>query len=257
MSRQSNTYTIVFSLIMAIIVGGSLSGISVALKDKQKESIELDKRKSILMSVMTIESGDDVLALYDSRIESYVVDNTGATIDGAVAEDINVEKQYKNYSEAERQYPVFVFKNEAGDAEAYIFPIFGAGLWDAIWGFVALETDLNTIKGISLDHRGETPGLGARITSPEVQERYAGQKIYSEAGELVSVAMLKGEGNGPDKLSVHLIDGMSGATITGRGVNDMLLAYLEFYEPFMQSIAAGGATAEVIEEVVEVETVTE
>ena len=77
--------------------------------------------------------------------------------------------------------------------EAYIFPIYGQGLWDWIAGFLALSDDLNTIRGVSFSHKQETPGLGARITDAEVQQRYVGKKIYDQSGKLVSVEMVKGE----------------------------------------------------------------
>ena len=108
-----------------------------------------------------------------------------------------------------------------------------AGLWDWISGYIALESDLNTVKGIAFDHKQETPGLGARITTSEVQERYKGKEIF-DGSELVSVSMVKGEGN--PGLSSHQVDGMSGATITGKGVNQMLEHYLECYTSYFEKI---------------------
>ena len=126
--------------------------------------------------------------------------------------------------------------------EAYILPLYGNGLWDKIWGFVAVESDLNTIKGVSFAHRGETPGLGARIADSDIQSRFAGKKIYDSSGELVSVDMAKGEhGGGQSSIDYyandpHTVDGMSGATITAKGVNQMLANYLEYYQGYFNKI---------------------
>jgi Na+-transporting NADH:ubiquinone oxidoreductase subunit C len=126
--------------------------------------------------------------------------------------------------------------------------MFGAGLWDWISGFVALESDLNTVKGVAFDHKSETPGLGARITEEGVKARYVGKKIFDADGSLQSVAMIKGEKGEP--LDDHHIDGMSGATLTGKGVNAMLSDYFGYYSKFIEKTksASAQATAESVAE---------
>ena len=135
----------------------------------------------------------------------------------------------------ERSLPVFKYMNETDPekVEAYILPLYGNGLWNRIYGFVALENDLNTIKGISFGHIGETPGLGARIGSQEIQSRYKDKKIY-DGNEIVSVTMVKGETKDPSMYGPHEVDGMSGSTLTANGVNAMLKGYLECYEGFIE-----------------------
>ncbi len=224
-------------------MGGLLSVASVGLGPRQKIQVELDTKKSILGAVMEIQKTDDVLAIYDQKIESLVVDINGNEVEtdesGApvVAENVSIEKNYKLPPE-ERLYPVFLFKGDNGEVEAYILPIYGNGLWDVIWGYVALDKDLNTIKGAVFDHKGETPGLGARIAEDEVQSRFVGREVYSNDGELVSVSMLKGEGNPPEALDEHHVDGLAGATITARGLNNMLLNYLEYYQSYLSKISS-------------------
>ncbi|MEM7108042.1 MAG: NADH:ubiquinone reductase (Na(+)-transporting) subunit C [Bacteroidota bacterium] len=244
--QQSNTYIIVFTAVMTIIVGGLLSLTSQGLAPAQKKSIELDTKTQILSSVMDRErlskmKPDEILNIYNTRIASLVVDIDGQEIEknekgeNMVAEEVSILKNYKK-DPSERMYPVFKFMNETetDKVDAYILPLYGAGLWNAIWGYVALESDLNTIVGASFDHTGETPGLGARIGNAEIQNRYVGKKVRDESGTIVSVNMVKGEGN--SNLSEHQVDGMSGATITGRGLNDMLEAYLNYYESYFKSI---------------------
>ncbi|MEO9872130.1 NADH:ubiquinone reductase (Na(+)-transporting) subunit C [Ekhidna sp.] len=238
--RQSNLYVILFSIGLTVVFGGALSLTSVGLKPLQDKQVELDTKKKILGAVMdisTIEDPNEILRIYDKRVKSVVVDINGKEVttdqkgNPVVAEKVNIQKNYK-YDPQERMYPVFTFLDESGEIEAYIFPTFGAGLWDWISGYVAFGQDLNTVKGVAFDHKGETPGLGARITEPTVQQRYVGKKIYNDQGELVSVSMVKGEGNA--NLSQHQVDGMSGATITGKGVNAMLENYLECYSAFIE-----------------------
>lgn len=250
--QQSNLYVIVFSAILTVVLGGLLSLANQGLKPLQQRAEELDTKKKILRSVTDIagKKGPEVIAHYEETIKSIVVDIDGNVVEkdekGApiIAENVNIGKNFKKTAD-QREYPVFIF-HKAGDesaVEAYILPVYGRGLWGPIWGYLALDIDLNTIKGVSLDHAKETAGLGARITAPEVQERYIGKKIFDDAGTLLSVSMLKGESNAQSALDEHHIDGMAGATITAKGVNFMLLDYLGHYRNFMEK--TGGQAGKV------------
>ena len=240
--RQSNVYVIAFSAILTVILGGLLAFSAIGLKPMQDKQVALDTQKKILGAVMELKETDDIPAIYSQRIESLVVNAKGEQVDevdGApvVAEDIDVGKQFKTPAE-ERLFPVFKYQTEGSNQiDAYILPVYGNGLWDNIWGYVALENDLKTVKGIVFDHAGETPGLGARITSGDVQERFRGKKIYDEIGELVAVRMVKGETGDPSIYGSHEVDGLSGATITANGVNDMLANYLGYYKPYLEKVS--------------------
>lgn len=248
--QQSNTYIIVYSAVLTIILGLLLSGSAQVLGPWQQDAIALDKKKQILGAVISAEkiagmNPEDVDAFYASRISPIVVDISGKEITegGITAEKVEIAKDYKKPAE-ERAYPVYIFHAEGkpDQIESYIFPMYGAGLWDAIWGYVALKTDLNTIAGITLAHASETPGLGARITEGKVQERYIDKKIFDESGALIAVMMQKGEGKNYDS-DAHKVDGMSGATITGNGVNTMLKSYMGCYEAYIKSKTASKAVA--------------
>jgi Na+-transporting NADH:ubiquinone oxidoreductase subunit C len=251
--QQSNAYIITFSVILTVVLGLLLSGTSQLLGPIQKKAVELDTKKQILGAVLDASEiramkPDQILEFYDKRITSKVVDIDGNEIekdaDGndIVAENVDVAKNYKMAPE-KRKYPVFIFHAEGNeeDAEAIIVQVYGAGLWDEIWGFLALDTDLNTIEGVTFGHKGETPGLGARITEGGVQNRYQGKKIFNESGEFQSVAMQKGEGkdySGED----HKVDGLSGATITANGVNAMLDNYLKAYKAYFEKIKSSSSS---------------
>ena len=238
---QSNTYILAFTALMTVLLGAALSLTSVLLKPLQDEQLELDAKKKILRTVYDLsafESKEDIQAFYKAHVQSFAVSLDGEIIekdnDGVplVPERINIRKNHKIDPE-KRFFPVFVFKKDANNTspDAYIFPMFGAGLWDWISGYVALGKDLNTIQGVAFDHKAETPGLGARITSNTVQQRYQNKEIFSQTGQIVAVEMLKGEQN--KTLDTHQVDGMSGATMTARGVNKMLKSYLNYYKAFI------------------------
>ena len=239
--QRSNTYIILFSLALTIILGGLLSLASEGLRPIQKKAEEFAKKRQILSAVMDIEQIEDIVDTYNGRISSFIVDadgelveQEGPTGEKLIAEDLDIEKEYKK-SAAERFYPVYRFHIEGNpdQTEAYILALYGKGLWNDIWGYIALETDMNTIAGIVFDHKGETAGLGSRITEKGVLERYKGKKIFDDSGEIASVNMLKGENNKPTSLDEHNINGLSGATITAKGVNYMMIDYLNCYLPLI------------------------
>ncbi|MCC5936105.1 MAG: NADH:ubiquinone reductase (Na(+)-transporting) subunit C [Lunatimonas sp.] len=241
--QQSNAYVITFSVILTIVLGLLLSGTAEVLKPIQKKAEALDTKKQILGAVISAEDirkmkAEEIDAFYESRISSKVVNIEGEEVteqDGVAvtAETVDVGRNYKK-APADRLYPVFIFHKEGNEeaVEAYILPVYGAGLWDSIWGYLALQTDLNTIEGVTFAHAGETPGLGARITAGEVQSRFEGKKIFDESGNLESVSMQKGEGKDYSG-DPHKVDGLSGATITAVGVNKMLEAYLGHYKAYL------------------------
>lgn len=226
---------------MTIVIGGVLSFASQVLAPAQKKSIELDTKSQILKAVMDLnKKKDDVLGIYDQRIQSLVVDYDGNLIEKdkkgnpIVPEDVNIIRNFK-LDNVERELPVYKFMSadNPDEVEAYILPLYGNGLWNKIYGFVALEKDLNTIKGISFGHVQETPGLGARISDAEIQNRYKTKTIF-EGDELVSVVMLKGEKRDPSLFGTHEVDGLSGSTLTANGVNAMLKDYLDCYKGFIE-----------------------
>lgn len=232
--RQSNIYIVIYAAVLTIVCGGLLALASEGLKERQQFNVALEQKKNILGTVVEIKEGQDINALYAKSVNEFVVDYQGNVKEGVKPQDINLAAEYKKPPQ-ERSLPVYEFKSETDPTkiESVVLPIHGFGLWNEIWGFVALESDMNTIRGVSFDHKGETPGLGARIASDEeIRARYKGKSIY-ENDKLVSVTMMKGEGNdyGNDP---HKVDGMSGATLTGKGVNNMLLDYLSSYENYLR-----------------------
>jgi Na+-transporting NADH:ubiquinone oxidoreductase subunit C len=223
-----------------MVCGGLLALASEGLKERQQFNIALEKKQNILATVIDLQEGQDANKIYADRVKEFVVDFEGNVKEGVKTEDVNLAVEYKKPAD-KRLLPVYEFTNESNPEKTdyVILPIYGFGLWNDIWGFVALESDMNTIRGVKFDHKGETPGLGARIQSDdEIPGRYTGKSIYDD-NKLVSVTMMKGEGNDYSN-DPHKVDGMSGATLTAKGVNNMLNDYLSSYEKYLKKKKANG-----------------
>jgi len=235
--RQSNLYIILYAAGLTIVCGGLLAFAAQGLKEPQEKNIAQERRENILSTVIDLAPTDNINAIYDKRVNAFVIDYNGNVKEGVKVADINLAAEYKK-SPRERLLPIYEFKSESdpNKIESVVFPLFGFGLWDSIWGFVALEDDMNTIRGVKFQHKGETPGLGARINSDDIQLRYKGKKVF-EGNDLVSVTMMKGEGNDYSS-DPHKVDGMSGATLTGKGVNNMLSDYLSSYLNYIKKMKA-------------------
>lgn len=222
-----------YAAILTIVCGGLLAFASESLKEKQQENIALEQKENILSTVMVLKDEDNAAEIYAARVKAFVVDYNGNEVAGKKTTDVDVAAEYKKPTK-ERLLPVYEFRSETDSSkiEYVVLPIHGFGLWDRIWGYVALQSDFNTIQGAVFQHKGETPGLGARIASEEIQDRYKNKQVF-EGEQIASVEMMKGEGN--DYASqAHKVDGMSGATLTAKGVNNMLKDYLACYENYIK-----------------------
>ena len=224
---------------MTLVFGSVLAVVAMVLKPKQDMEVLLEKQNFILKAALgadVIDSMTDqeITTLYNTTVETRVVKSSGNQVDTEEA-GINVFKEYKKPKDS-RNLPVYIIYSDSDQKEvvSYVFPVYGKGLWDFIWGYVAIESDLETVSGVVFDHKGETPGLGARITDAEVQSRFKGKKIVDQSGEMSAPYFEKGEGNDYTG-KPQQVDGLSGATITAKGVSSMLASYLSLYQPFILS----------------------
>ncbi len=240
MNKQSNAYIITYTVILTVVCAFLLAMASEGLKPFKEANIAYDLKKNILLTTMSLEGKKkpEVEDLYQKLVQDkFVVDAKGNKVEVDI-ETINVQEEYRKDDINERLLPVYVVNDqEDASKKYYVFPMYGFGLWDYIWGYVALEPDYNTIKGTVFLHKGETPGLGARIANAEVQARFEGKKVFN-GEELQVVQMQKGEGNDYSE-NPYQVDGMSGATITGDGLNDMLKAYFKVYKSFIEAQKQG------------------
>ena len=220
-----------YSAAITVVCGGLLAFAAVSLKPMQDANIAMEQKKNILSSVLTLKEGENIDEIYSKKVNGFVIDFEGNVKDGMKPEQVIIAAEYKKLPK-DRLLPVYEFRNDSNKVEFAVMPVYGYGLWNNIWGFVAVKSDFNTIQGVKFQHAGETPGLGARIESEEIQERFKGKQIFDN-GTLTAVAIQKGEGNNYDQ-ELHKVDGMSGATLTGKGVNNMLKDYLACYEKYLK-----------------------
>lgn len=232
MNKQSNSYTIIYSAALVLIVGIALSLVYQILKPRQDENIANDKKKQILAAILiTPQNGENVADLYDKYIvDSYIVDSEGKRIETNLNPfDINISSEIKKTSN-KRMLPVYICNIQ--NQSKYIVPVYGAGLWGPIWGYIALNNDGETIYGAYFAHKGETPGLGAEIEKSDFQQQFKNKSIYKN-DEFKSIAVVKIGQEPSDKDYVHAI---SGGTITSQGVDKMLINSLEPYNKFLKNL---------------------
>lgn len=228
MDRNSNSYTFLFAAIMVTLVAVILASIAMALRPLQRKNFEIEKKQNILASVNIQATAEEAEEIFAENIQNmYVVNSQGEQVEG---DAFNIDLKKESAKPVEEQlFPVYEFQAESG--LKYILPVRGAGLWGPIWGFVALNSDMNTIYGANFDHEGETPGLGAEISTEWFEERFKGKEIFNEAGELVAIELTKPGQDAPEE---HSVDGISGGTITSDGLEEMLMSDFSSYKEFLK-----------------------
>ncbi|MBQ8582053.1 MAG: FMN-binding protein [Alistipes sp.] len=228
MNKNSNLYIVIYSTVMVVVVATLLAVAALALKSRQDANILNEKKEAILASLSL--QGQN----YDEVIEAFVVNEKGEKMEGADPIQLLFDLPT---AFAENTLPVF----QAQDGRIVV-PVSGVGLWGPMWGYVALEKDMNTISGIVLDHAGETPGLGAEVATQKHQAMYKGKTIF-EGEEFVSVTLRKGGAKDPN----HEVDAISGGTKTSDGVTAMLKTSLGAYLPLLKVSAVAPCCAECAE----------
>ena len=227
MNKNGNSYTFIYASVMVVVVAALLSAAAISLKPKQVKNAEIEKKQNILASVHIEATATDAESLYEQNIQkAYVVNAAGEEVPGdAFSVDLKKER-----SKPLEQRILPVFECQTPEGLKYILPLRGTGLWGPIWGYLALNEDLNTIYGVNFDHQGETPGLGAEINTPAFQEPFRGKTIFDAAGKLVAIIVAKSNETAPAE---HKVDAISGGTITSKGLQQMLLDDLTSYEKFI------------------------
>lgn len=228
MKEFSNRYIFIFSAVMVIAVATLLSLAATLLQPRQQKNLEIEKKKSMLESIGVASTRETTEVLYDKYIKkSFVLNSKGEVVDGVDAFKVVLNVEQKK--PLDQQYlPVFDATPDDGE-KLIILPVEGKGLWGPIYGYVSLKSDLNTIYGVTFDHKGETPGLGAEINTTPFESMFIGKKLY-EADKFVSIGVLKG-GAKPD--DPHNVDAISGGTITSKGLEKMLLDCLSKYNGYL------------------------
>ena len=227
-NTNSNVYIITYSVVMVVIVAVLLSCAALGLKGRQNDNILNEKKTQIVKALGESASYEEVVA------EALLLDDKGNIVENDTEKVFDALQSVKD-TRAEGKFPIFKAKNGS-----VVVPLYGKGLWGPIWGYIALDKDMNTIKGVVLDHQGETPGLGAEITTAKHQAMYVGKTVF-EGEELVGITLKKG---GADKNNPHEVDAITGGTKTSDGVTAMLKDCLVSYKTYFVANKAQ-ATSEV------------
>jgi len=234
-NKNSNTFTLIFSAIMVVVVAVLLALAAIALGPFQAQNVKMEKMQNILASIGIKTDANAAEKLFNQYIKEQVVLNTkGEKINNDIpAFDIDLKKELdktKTGKADKQMFPLFVLNKD--DKLYYVIPVRGKGLWGPIWGYVAMEGDMNTVNGASFGHKGETPGLGAEIDTEEFQKQFVGKRIFDDSGNFVSIKVIKG---GAAEEDVHGVDAISGGTITSNGVDEMLKRTLGNYVPYFKT----------------------
>ncbi|HNP68629.1 MAG TPA: Na(+)-translocating NADH-quinone reductase subunit C [Aequorivita sp.] len=242
---DKNSYTIIFSVIMVIVVGSLLAGVAQGLKSKITLNERFEKMQNILyaMGINGNESDGDITFISTDKVEEVfsanikkqlVIQGDDVTEDPeAYLIDIKKEETLAKDPNYQRRLPLFV--GEKDGETLYVIPMRGKGLWDAIWGFVAVDKSL-VVKGVFFDHAGETPGLGAEIKQRYFMDDFTGESIM-DADVFKGITVAKGN-NDPvnENKTDNKVDAIAGATITGDGVTAMIKKDVRMYLPYLNSL---------------------
>lgn len=227
---MTNRYVFLYASAMVIIVALILSGAATLLRPMQERNMRIEKMQNILSAINIPADRAEAEELFDRYItETKVINHKGEEMEGDAFE---VDLQDENRKPVEeRQLPVFIA--DVDGENFYVVPLRGAGLWGPIWGYLGLESDLQTIAGANFDHASETPGLGAEIADSQFEEQFRGKRIFDEDGDFRPVTVVKGTAPPDDP---HRVDGISGGTITSNGVTNMLRDGLEVYKSYFEKL---------------------
>ncbi len=244
-NTESNGYTVLFSVAMVLVVGAILAGFAQGLKPQIKANERFEKQQNILyaMGINNNEGANDVEFITTDKVEAefgkyitkqLVIEGDKETEnDQAYLIDIKKEANKAKDDDYTRRLPLFI--GEKDGEEVYVIPVRGKGLWDAIWGFVAMDKSM-TIKGVYFDHKGETPGLGAEIKQRFFMDDFAGESFLNN-GTFGTIKVAKGN-NDPKNMDKtdQEVDALAGATITGDGLTAMLQKDVKMYVPYFKSL---------------------
>ena len=250
-NTEKNTYTIIFAIGMVVVVGSVLAFLFGSLNSTIKENQKKEKMQNILFAMgvtkatITNNADDSDYPVDANNAEKifkkyvgenqYIIEGDKATKTPKAFEvDVKKQGQLAKKDGYIRKLPLFV--GEIDGKKSYVVPLYGKGLWDAIWGYIAVEDDLKTVKGAFFDHKGETPGLGANIKEKFFYSDFTGEQFYKD-GTFKGITVAKGN-NDPEnnRKDDNKVDAIAGATITGDGVSAMIKADLKMYVPYFETV---------------------
>lgn len=255
-SNDSTAKTLIVAFSLSIVCAIFVSTAAVMLKPVQEINKALDRKRSILAAAGMLEEGKSVEEQF-AQVTTRVVDlRTGKFTDDVDAQEFDQRKAAKDPSQSRKlsaeedlakisrreDYSlVYVVESPGGQLEKIILPIHGYGLWSTLYGYIALESDANTVAGLGFSEHGETPGLGGEVDNPRWKAHWPGKQVYRD-GE-VELGLIKGSVDPDSANAPWQVDGLAGATLTARGVTNLVHFWLgeNGFEPFLNNLNAGEA----------------
>ena len=225
---RNNSYTLIFTSCVTIVLGIIIATTADNLRERQEINEELDIKKNILYALGYKQNIDNpwtnkiVESLYNNSINEIYLDHKGTV--------------YQKQEDIEKN-PLKIYQRmDNGLITGYAIPIEGKGLWGTMYGYFAIEPDAVTVKGITFYRHKETPGLGGEVDKEWFKNNFIGKRLVDNDGKLVSIEVIKGFVSDKDPEAYRKVDGISGATITGKGVTTFLKKDLNKYEPYFKKI---------------------
>ncbi|MEM7201477.1 MAG: NADH:ubiquinone reductase (Na(+)-transporting) subunit C [Planctomycetota bacterium] len=266
MDKNSNAFTLTFATIVCVVLAVCLSATFTGLKTQINANAEFDRQVNVLLAMGFHDRADasksrgDLEKLFADRVVGQVLEVKRGMVDRDVrrggknftekveavvdvskteydvGEIANLRREEAKKTEAEQREFVEIYRGTDEDGTAvWAIPISGYGLWSTLYGYLALEADVSTVRGITFYQHAETPGLGGEVDNAAWQKTWRGKTVRDAQGKVVGVALKKGRVDPKvDYEKAHMVDGLSGATITSNGVSRFVLADLQTYEPYFQ-----------------------
>ena len=238
---MKDRYIFFYITVLTVIVAVLLSAAALVLQPFQQANINNEKMMNILQAADVNVEGANVQELFDKDcVKMMLVDAKGEVVKETTenfkkfeAFTMNLKDElYKRDNGQDYVLPIIVINN--GKEDVNVLPLHGAGLWGPIWGYIGMTSDFQNVVGVVFDHKSETPGLGAEITTEKFRSQFQGKTIFS-GGEFVSIDVVKGGvANLAADLQKHSVDAISGGTITSQGVNKMIENVLGSYLPYIE-----------------------
>ncbi|GAB5418385.1 MAG: Na(+)-translocating NADH-quinone reductase subunit C [Crocinitomicaceae bacterium] len=241
-NRDSNAYTVGFAVTLVVVVGTILATVAMAAKPFQEKNELVKKKMDILKAILPEKEADGVTrknatVMFEEMVnldDAVVLDMNGEVMDDVKAFDIDIRKDFrdKTLKEKDKRFPLFVSTGKDGK-KSYVIPVVGKGLWGPVWGNICLDSDMRTIKGATFDHKTETPGLGAEIKQSFFIDRWVGEEVATESWEQTKFEIVK-DNSGAE--NAGKVDGITGGTITSKGVEEMVNRGLKPYIKYFQTL---------------------
>ena len=255
-SNDSTVKTLVVAFSLSIVCAIFVSTAAVMLKPVQEVNKALDRKRSILAAAGMLEEGKSVeeqfaqvstrvvdlrTGKFTDDIDAQKYDQRKAAKDPSRSQKLSAEQDVAKISRREDYSLVYVVEGPSGELEKIILPIHGYGLWSTLYGYIALESDGNTVAGLGFSEHGETPGLGGEVDNPRWKAHWPGKQVYRDGD--VALGLIKGAVDPDSANAPWQVDGLAGATLTARGVTNLVHFWLgeNGFEPFLNNLNAGEA----------------